>query len=263
MKSNFALLLVVGALLATCACSENGIANGNAGSGGAIATGGSGAGAGQGGGGGDAGTGGGGAGTGGENGGAGGVGTDVYGVLNTISFSTAFLYDGNKLEEPGYVQEHMAQGIQWSPAFRGTYTSGNKPIPPDGMKAVALGFHLPAEGQDPASISVKQELNTAEWVGHDIFLAFDGDVLSVGTAKVGVEAGDDAGILVFDLRGFSSYCLAAVGIGSIDITHASNTTGEGGSLEFSGSDVALYHPTDTPSGDISHDFLGVPICAKE
>ena len=281
----FAIALATSTLVFACSASDDddnsggsaGTGGGSSGSGGSVVTGGSGGGetGGTGGGetggtgGGDTGgtgggmTGGSGGGDvggsgGGATGGTGGGPTGGYGSLSTVNFSSAFIFDDSKLNDQAYLQGHM-DGIQMSAAFTGSYTTANAPIPPAGTQNLAVAIHTAS----PAGLGVIQQSLSGQTIANPMIqLMFASDVVSSGPVDVGMEQTSGAMIIVMDSTGPSTGCAAAIGIGQIQVTNAVNTNAvEGGQLAFQGSNIALYHPSDTPYGNIQADLEAqIPVC---
>jgi hypothetical protein len=268
-----AIALASSTLVFACSSSDSDDNSaGAAGSAGSVVTGGSGGGetggtgggetGGTGGGGETGGTGGGGetGGTGGgATGGTGGGPTGGYGSLTTVSFTSSFILDGSKLTDQTYLQGHQ-NAFQPTPAFTGTYTSAGSPIPPTGAtQTVAIASHI----ANPPSVGVIQQSGSGQTIVNPIVqMMFASDVVASGPVAVGLEQTSGAQLFVMDSTGAQSGCIAAIGIGEIQVTNAVNTNAvEGGQLALQGANIALYHPTDTPYGNIEADLSAqMPVC---
>ena len=270
-----AIALASSSLVFACSSSDDSDDNtaGTGGSGGSVVTGGSGGGETGGTGGGETGGTGGGetGGTGGgETGGTGGTGggatggtgggtTGGYGSLTTVSMSSGFIFDGSKLNDQAYLQGHM-DGVQMSPAFTGTYTSAGSPIPPSGAtQTIAIASHM----ANPPSVGIIQQSLSGQTVASPMVqLQFMSDVLASGPVAVGMEQTSGAQLIVMDSTGPQTGCIAAIGIGDIQVTNAVSTNQtEGGQLALQGANIALYHPSDTPYGNIQADLEAqMPVC---
>jgi hypothetical protein len=258
----FAIALATSTLVFACSSSDDddnsggsaGTGGGASGSGGSVVTGGSGGGETGGTGGGETGGTGGGetGGTGGgATGGTGGGTTGGYGSLTTVSMSSAFIFDGSKLSDQAYLQGHM-DGVQMSPAFTGTYTTAGSPIPPAGTQTLAVATHM----ANPPSVGIiQQSLSGQTLASPMVQMMFASDVLASGPVDVGLEQTSGAQLFVMDSTGAQSGCIAAIGIGQVQVTNAVNTNAtDGGQLALQGANIALYHPSDTPYGNIQADL---------
>ncbi len=275
----FAIALATSTLVFACSSSDDddnaggsaGTGGGASGTGGSVVTGGSGGGDVGGSGGGDVGgsgggdvggsgggvvTGGSGGGEtggsgGGQTGGTGGGTTGGYGSLTTVSMSSAFIFDGSKLSDQAYLQGHM-DGVQMSPAFTGTYTTAGSPIPPSGTQTLAVAAHM----ANPPSVGIIQQSIAGQSIASPMVqMMFASDVVASGPVSVGLEQTSGAQLFVMDSTGAQSGCIAAIGIGEIQVTNAVNTNAtDGGQIALQGANIALYHPSDTPYGNIQADL---------
>jgi hypothetical protein len=192
---------------------------------------------------------------------------DAYGLINA-SFSTTFIWNGDMLNDDAYFTAHQ-DSISATPAFTGTYGSG-KTIP--GATAtlnMALAAHIPAEGTNPAIVAVLQQ-SAADTSGTTanpwVELDFTTDAISPGNYTVGIMAESQAILVVINYLGPSSICMLAFAEGTINVSAASNTTAtDGGSITLSGSSLSIYHPSNTPYGDITADLTsaGYQVCPIE
>ena len=183
-------------------------------------------------------------------GGSGGGPSSGYGNLTKVSFSSGFIFDESKLNDQSYLQAHMS-GIQMTPAFTGSYTSANAAIPPGGAQTLALAIHFAPNG-----LGVLQQSGQGQTVvAPMIQFMFASDVVASGPVDVGLEQTSGAMLLVMDPVGANDACVAAIGIGQVQVTQAQNTNAaDGGQLAFNGSNIALYHPSDTPYGNIETEL---------
>ncbi|MBI5543271.1 MAG: hypothetical protein HY901_05245 [Deltaproteobacteria bacterium] len=190
-----------------------------------------------------------------------GGGDDGYGKIDTIDFTTPYLLDFAQLNDQAYQQAHQNGFIQGA-AFTGTYTSTGKAIPPAGSSTIALGAH--GAGQNPFVGVIQQSVSGQTVVNPIVQMQFYSDTITPGANPIGLTESDKAMLFIMDSQGSSS-CIAAIGVGSINVGAAGNTTAEGGSISFTGSNVLLYHPTNTPYGDISAQITaqGETVCPKQ
>jgi hypothetical protein len=196
---------------------------------------------------------------GGATGGTGGGTTGGYGSLTTVSFTSSFILDGSKLTDQTYLQGHQ-NAFQPTPAFTGTYTSAGSPIPPSGAtQTIAVASHM----ANPPSVGIIQQSFSGQTVASPMVqLQFMSDVLASGPVAVGMEQTSGAQLTVMDITGPQTGCIAAIGIGDIQVTNAVSTNQtEGGQLALQGANIALYHPSDTPYGNIQADLEAqMPVC---
>jgi hypothetical protein len=120
---------------------------------------------------------------------------------------------------------------------------------------MAYAVHAPAEGADPAYVyMVQMSLDGAqEQLDPIVQVQFGSDAITTGTKTVGLTQSDEVVVILFSPVGANG-CLAGIAIGSITIDVATNTTAaDGGTLEFSGSNLVFYHPTNVGpyGGDIT------------
>lgn len=262
--------IIVGVLSAPFGCSSNDDEPGNssgtdAGMGGAAGSGGTDQDGGEGGEGGAAGEAGAGgsAGEAGGAGAAGAAGADAsYGRLDTVDFNSAFLFDIERVQggDAGYVTDHM-DGVQLTAAFGGLYKPDTLPIPSDGQ-TMAMGMHL---ASPPSLLIMQQTIANNQVVSPTVQLKILSDEVGVGLLAVGRAQEADAVLMVVDVVDAENVCLAAIGVGELEVTNAVNTmASDGGKLAFEADSIVLYHPSDTPYGDLTEDFSDqMPICPKE
>jgi hypothetical protein len=152
-------------------------------------------------------------------------------------------------------------GVQLTAAFGGYYKSGALPVPSDGQTMV-LGMHL---ASPPSLLIMQQTIAGNQVVSPTVQLKVLSDEVGVGPLAVGREQDADALLMVVDVGDAENVCLAAIGVGDVQVTHAVNTTAsDAGQLAFEADFIVLYHPSDTPFGNIEDDFSEqIPICPKE
>jgi len=192
-----------------------------------------------------------------------------YGTVD-VSFSSAFIFDFTRRTETGYIQSHSDDGVQVTPtAFSGSYGSSATIPGADAIMTQSMAFHVPEDTYPPFVAVIQQSFS--DMIGTitapTVELDFTSDSFSTGIMAIDVVVGAGALLTVFDIPAPGTSCVAAVGMyGAIDVTTAVDTTStEGGSVAFEGADIPLYHPTDTPRGDISAELeaAGLEICPIE
>ncbi|MFW5740353.1 MAG: hypothetical protein ACOC1F_08300 [Myxococcota bacterium] len=96
-------------------------------------------------------------------------------------------------------------------------------------------------------------------------MQFASDIIASGPLAVGLDQNSQASIMVMDVLPGNNACLAAIAVGTIQVTGAQDTTTtDGGTLSLTGSNLTLYHPTDTPYGDISSELPSeITVCGWE
>ncbi|MFH1434301.1 MAG: hypothetical protein ABIJ56_01170 [Pseudomonadota bacterium] len=192
--------------------------------------------------------------------------TGVYGMIDA-DFSTHFILDGMRFEDPDYTASHM-DSILGVAAFSGDYSMG-KYIPNImAMDTQSFAIHYPADyGSDAAIIVGQQSMDGyGEPANPFVQFTFPSDSIAPTTYSVDLMAGD-AILYVFNVTEMYDLCILAVGMGgAITVTEAENTEADdGGRLTFSGRGIPIYHPASTPYGDISYDFtsMGMSVCPLE
>jgi hypothetical protein len=194
-----------------------------------------------------------------------------YGTL-MATFTTSFIYDYTKATDRDYLMAHATAGVQMTPAFSGTYSTAGS-IPGAGaIVSQSLAFRVPPGSTAPAMIAVIQQ-SFADMGGTAanpfVELDFRTDALEVASYDLGSPTDDtvDGTLLVTNSLSATSFCVLAVSFsGTIDVTSAVNTTAvEGGQLQLSGTGIEVYHPSDTPEGDITASFTsaGYSVCPIE
>ncbi len=176
----------------------------------------------------------------------------IYGTV-AVNATFNYIYDGTA-DIQSQIQAHP-QGVVMGSVFTGTYSSSNKPIPPTaaGATTLSIAVHRPASGSDPAMVVAVTRVWTGSGVVNPVTnLAFRTDTITPGVYSMDARENDGLVALTNDL-GNNTSCLLALSFGgSVTVTSAVNTDQpSGGSIAFNGSDILLYHPTETPVGDIS------------
>lgn len=192
--------------------------------------------------------------------------TGVYGIISA-GFSTHFILDGMRFENPDYASSHM-DSIHSLAAFSGDY-SMDKSIPNImAMDTQSFAIHYPEDYMSDATIIIGQQSmdGYGEPANPFVQFTFPSDAIVPTTYSVDLMSGD-AILYVFNVTEMYELCILAVGAGgAITVTEAENTEADdGGRLTFSGRDIPIYHPTSTPYGDISSDFtsIGMSVCPLE
>lgn len=194
------------------------------------------------------------------------VPANAYGVVN-VSFSTAYILDGSRLNDSAYVNSH-SDGISGA-TFIGTYSIGF-PIPGAyANRNQTLALHI--SGGSSSIVAVLQQssedssgaIPANPWIELD----FLDDYISTGEYEIDTGSGAEVTLSVVNIYPGNDVCFLAIGIGgAITVTRAWNTSAiEGGKLSFSGTGIPLYHPTMTPYGDMTAGIIGAgyQICPPE
>ena len=186
---------------------------------------------------------------------AGAAGGSIFGMIDSLSFKTPFLLDADKLGDDAYVQQHY-DGILFDPGFYGWYTYQKASIPSAlAEQTYTYGMHQPAMGGSPASVVITQySIQGQDIVQPYVYLAFTSDNIQPGMVPVGLDADVGAYLVLYHmLNGGSDYCAMAVGFGQLSVIAAQNTTAaDGGTIAIGGQAIQLYHPTNTPMGNVSN-----------
>lgn len=186
-----------------------------------------------------------------------------YGFVKDISFNTPFLYDEAKLDNQTYFEQHP-EGVLYYGAFSGYYTSQQKFFPPPNGQTIAYGAHADgSSGYPPAVYAVQYSFQGENLIQPYVYLQFLSDQLKPGPVTIGLDGNAGAYFVLFHMLSDTDYCAAAVGFGQIMLTAASNTTAQdGGKLSITAPNgLPLYHPTQTPIGDVSA-YVG-SVCPME
>ncbi len=184
----------------------------------------------------------------------------VYGTV-AVNATFNYIYDGSA-DIQSQIQAHP-QGVVMGSVFTGSYGTTNKPIPPTavGATTISLAIHRPASGSDPAMVVAITRVWTSSGVVNPLInLAFRTDVIAPGVYSMDARESDGF-VALTNETGPDTSCLLAISFGgSLTVTSAVSTDQpSGGSIAFNGSDILLYHPTETPVGDISDEGT----CPKE
>ncbi len=188
-------------------------------------------------------------------------GTCGYGSID-ISFSTDFIYSGPLLDAGGsYRWDHMDQAVQTSGALVGIYDE--------------LGVVPPAGAFETFSYATRYEDSPGDWrinlqqlsftdasyntvMYPEGRMSFYTDSLVAGTLPISVPGPNQPNGVVIYLVTVTANdtCVHAIAHGGmVTITEAVNTTAaDGGQLSFEAANVQLYHPTDTPAGDLTAEL---------
>ncbi len=190
---------------------------------------------------------------------------DTYGIVKPIGDKTfGFLLDSDKMSDNAYVQAHPA-AVLMEAVFQGTV--GNEPFPPAGAMHMSLGIHQAAQGtSSPAMVAIMQQsVQLPNPVNPLVQMGFLTDNLSPGIYIIQ----KDVSMVLLNIEDLQSQkvCLKAMAFGgAVVVKEAKNTNAkEGGSLKmFIPHDIKLYHPTETPIGDISDKLSGggATVCPK-
>jgi len=192
---------------------------------------------------------------------------DSYGIINA-NFTTTFILNGDMLSDSTYLSSH-SDAIAMTPAFTGTYSSGRTIPSASAVMNLALAAHFPA-GTYPAMVAVLQQ-SAADASGTTpanpwVELDFASDNVTPGNYALDIMEGAGGTLVVLNSLG-TTYCMLAFAVGgSINVSASSNTTAtEGGTITLSGSSIPIYHPSNTPYGDITADLtsMGVTVCPIE
>ena len=188
-----------------------------------------------------------------------------YGTVN-IAFVSDFLFDYDTADTQGdsYFNEHP-EGYMTTAAFTGTmgYGTGAQVI----LEGNAGDTHdvTPYRFSDGEIYVVQHSMNGNALTAPRMLLIVT-DAITTGQQ---LTMCPDAAVLeVIELNSDGSIkCLHAVALNEtlpqLTVDLAENLTQtDGGKLHLSGSNIVIYHPTDTPDGNISQAFIdqGAVIC---
>jgi len=197
-----------------------------------------------------------------------------YGTLN-VSFSTAFIFDGARFfADATYQSDNWAAGVTETPTATGSYGTA-LPIPgASGNHHISFAQRLVADANRGDHLELDQrsfvEATYDTAANPNVRIIFPSD--DVQAQDYEVDAGDLADsvspwVFVFNQVTSLSICVLAVASGgTLSVTAAESTTAtDGGSLTLQATDLPLYHPTNTPYGDITPDILslGILVCDQE
>jgi len=184
-----------------------------------------------------------------------------YGQLNVVGFNTTFIMDASQMNDQAYQGAHLQQAMQMTLVWAGEIGSAHEQIPMQAQYTIGFAMH------DDGVISVQQmtanvQNQTLVPFGPIMELMMR-DSVQPGPLSIGLDNADQANLYFYQTSGNSVSCIEAIGKGSTTIEIAQNTTAvDGGSLKFSGGTIELYHPSETPYGDLSTQ-LGPPPCPKK
>ncbi|HNZ54641.1 MAG TPA: hypothetical protein PLW37_11785 [bacterium] len=192
-------------------------------------------------------------------------GAKPYGKM-TINFKTDFIFDYDTADSQGdsYFDAHP-EGIMTTPAFTGLFGYGkNAQIPFEGSSgdtADVVAYHW-----DDGEIYVVQHMFSGQSVSAPRILLIVNDSMKKG--DILAMCPDKSFLQVIQLTNSGSIdCLVGFALDEtlpqLSVDEATDITAkDGGKLYLSGSDIIIYHPTDTPDGDLSQQFIsqGAKIC---
>ncbi len=193
------------------------------------------------------------------------VNVTPYGTMNAPNANIPYIYDGDG-DVNAQLQANQS-GAVMNGVFTGTY-GPSKPLPPNGgQQTFALAIHYAADGANPAALQVQQLTQTSTALVNPIILfQFTTDAVTPGQYTVDLTQEATALSYLINVDANNNQCMLAFVSGStVNVTASTNTTApSGGSITFNATNLKLYHPTETPFGDISAD-LGqqITICVKE
>lgn len=196
------------------------------------------------------------------------VALEPYGRL-IISFSTPFILDEDRINDPTYLEQHQ-DGILESAAFTGSYGAGRSMPPAGADVTVSFAARAPANASYPDRVAVNQQSSDgADFVNPLANLVLFFDDIEVGEYPVDISSVDRSiQLMLYNvLSDGSSSCVLAMGVGGfLQVTEATGTTAvDGGTLAVTASDLPLYYPTETPLGDMTESIQegGGEVCARE
>lgn len=186
-----------------------------------------------------------------------------YGTLNAGEETFSHIYDGDGDLE-SQIQDNPNGGVMQA-FFTGSYGSQGESIPYPGTLTVAIAMHYAPNSTNPASVVVRQE--SAPQTGTRNFvvrLIFPTDALGLGFSGMNSAVPGDVNLMLFEKVG-DSECLMAMSFGGVTfVSGAQNTTAaSGGSIRLGVIDALLYHPTETPYGDLSGEVAEMTLCPIE
>lgn len=195
---------------------------------------------------------------------------DPYGILMASGIFT-LVYNGDG-DMDTQINADMS-GLVNQPVFTGTYGKKKKPIPGEPTEVVdaytmSIAVRYGATAESPAIITVSQSTqdSTMALVNPAISFTLSVDGLEQGEHPLGFDPkGPDNIYLVNSINNDTDYCLLALSIGgTVTVTAAKDTDQPyGASLSFVGAKIPVFHPTETPLGDVVEQLVDIPICPKE
>ncbi len=192
---------------------------------------------------------------------------EPYGTLH-LDYDTPFIWDATRMmSDADYFSAHESEGLQTEAFAAGSYGTGGEtvaiPDPAGGPMLAYTAKHGGGGGPGPYLEVVQQVYTDDSYTdreGPQVRITFPGD--DPGTGALPVEFpgyGEIGGVLVevTEQVASNSQCTRAVGsLSELTVTNAVDTTAtDGGELAFEATEIILYHPTDTPWGDLSSDLL--------
>jgi hypothetical protein len=198
---------------------------------------------------------------------------DPYGTL-TVDFTTAFIFDGARFTDPTYKADNWAAGVSETPTCIGTYGAALNIPGASATSGYTFAQRFVADANRDDHIEIEQrsyEEATYETAANPMVrIVFPGDDLQVqdyDTDARDLAESVSPWVYVFNQVTSLSICVLAVASGgTLSVTAAESTTAvDGGSLTLQATDLPLYHPTNTPYGDITQDILsmGILVCDIE
>jgi len=173
-------------------------------------------------------------------------------ILAEDEINIRYFLNGNRMEDQMYLATHSAHVLPRA-AFRGDYATES--FPPTGGNIVNMtyGWHVWTEGEGQLLI-LQYSSKGMTPVSPMVQLLFLTDEIAPGIYVVG----DEVAASIIELDPTTEYqCVSAVAYGgSVEVTAVKNTTqNEGGKVSYRiPHNIKLYHPTDTPLGDLSEGF---------
>jgi hypothetical protein len=198
---------------------------------------------------------------------------EPYGTLS-IDFTTTFIFDGARFfTDTTYQSDNWAAGVTESAVASGSYAAGTSIPGPSATNTLAFAQRFVADANRGDRIEFDQrsyqDAGYQTAADPNVRVIFPSDGLQ--SQSYAVDAGDLAEsvspwVFVFNQVTDLSICVLAVASGGdLTVTAESTTDIDGGSLTLQATDLPLYHPTNTPYGDITMDILpmGIPVCDIE
>lgn len=201
---------------------------------------------------------------------------EPYGTL-TVDFATAFIFDGARFyADATYQSDNWVAGVSETPTCTGTYGAALS-IPGPGANAagtITFAQRFVADENRGDHIEIEQrsfqEATYENAADPHVCIVFPGDDLQVQSYDVDsrdLAESVSPWVYVFNQITSLSICVLAVASGgTLSVTAAESTTAvDGGGLTLQAVDLLLYHPTNTPYGDITQDILslGMLVCDIE
>lgn len=195
---------------------------------------------------------------------------DPYGIL-MASGIFPLIYNGDG-DIDTQINADM-NGLVNQPVFTGTYGKKKKPIPGEPTEVVdaytmSIAVRYGATAESAATIVISQSTQDSAMalVNPSISFTLSVDGLEPGAHPLGIDPkGPDNIYLVNSINNDTDYCLLALSVGgSITVTAVMDTDQPyGASLSFVGANIPVFHPTETPLGNVVDQLVDIPICPKE